>query len=264
MPDEGTTAAQTTPATPQNRAATASPSAPSSKSADRKQLVKSLIREHGSAGSALYKLATENKNLRHKNAALQGEDVDGLVILRGDDAKKYRDFVALNLEPAAISAALTEREQMKAENGKLQAKVTKAEREERIARAAKAAEKDTPWKANVLADLAEKNGFDVEEREVKDGGETQKVWFAVKGDEAAPLAEFAPLALYHAALRETPAPAAGATGAGGRDHPGTPTRATGSGKTDVAARHIAQVYVTPSQRARQQSGTAGAASPHGA
>jgi hypothetical protein len=243
------------------------PTPQASKSADRKKFVASLIAAHGSANAALWVLGSENKKLREKNSALQGEDVDGLVILKGDDARKYQAFVALGLEPEKVKEALGKVETLTSENKTLAGKVAKSERLSRITEAARHAEwnkdekKHVPWKHGVLADLAESKGFDVEVREVEENGEKRKVAYAVTGEgdkrTSVPLAEFSALSDYHAALRDSAqASATGASG-GGPPVPATPPRGTAPGKPDVAAQHIARTYVLPSQRQKaQQQGAA--------
>jgi hypothetical protein len=226
-----------------------------SRTAERRALVNSLIREHGSANAALWRLATENKDLRNKNAALRGEDVDGLVMLKGDDARKYQQFLALNVDPAAVAQTITELDHLKAETHTLNTRLTEAQRERQRDEAAVL----VGYKPNVLAALEKSQGFRTEVRDVKnDKGEPTRVPYAVVGDDAKPLAEYATAAL----ADFLPALAAGGTAATpnaapGAPYPATPPRGTApTGKPgDVVTRHIAQTYVTPSQRQREATAT---------
>lgn len=225
--------------------------ATTSRSAERRALVNALIREHGSANSALYKLASENKELRQKNSALKGEDVDGLVVLRGDEAERYKKLAALNLTPDAITAALADRDRLTTENQQLAAKVSEFSR----SRAREEAAQLAGYKPAVLAALEKSQGFRTEVRDGKDDkGNVVRVPYAILGDgdkaEAKPLAEYASSAL----TDFLPALSAGATGAAGAGtpYPPTPTRSTASGKQgDVVERHLRSTYFTPSQRQRE-------------
>lgn len=226
---------------------------PPAASSAKKQLVNALIREHGSANAALYKIASENKDLRQKNAALRGEEVDGLVMLKGDDAKRWQAFQSLQLEPAAITTALAEATALKQQNTALSQSLTEAKQE----RARDEAAAMMGYKPSVLAALEKSQGFRVEVRDAKnEKGETSRVAYAVTGEkdkeEAKPLAEYAASALsdFLPAL----SPSGGTTAPAGSPYPATPPKATGQGSKpgDVAARHMAQTYVTPSQRQREQ------------
>lgn len=110
-------------------------------------------------------LESENQGLR--------EQIEGGIVLKGDDKTKWEAFKALNLPPDEVKKAIARRDELE----------TKDARTERRKTINKAADK-LEWDAEVLADLLESKGLVLVRKEIeKQGGGTKKVWAIKKADE---------------------------------------------------------------------------------
>jgi len=119
--------------------------------------IRSMVRnmlQTDNAQSKVVDMMTDNFELREKNRQLKAENeqyktkipTEGAIVLTGDDAKLYTEFVALKVKPADIT-------KLQADYQTLQGKVSTAERKEAIATAAKAEGYDATVLGTLVGDL---------------------------------------------------------------------------------------------------------------
>lgn len=128
-----------------------------------------------------YKLRDKNRQLREEVTGLRSKAApDGAVVLTADEAKRWEAYQGLGVEPAAIKAALTERDEVKQ-------RLTGLEREKVLRDVAEVA----GYKPSVLGQLPGSADLAFDIRTVTQDGKSERAVYVKADGKDVPLADYA-------------------------------------------------------------------------